>query len=71
VTPVYFKLQRYNSAPVTGTAEPAQVQPQNQPANQQGDQNTDPGQAAPPPSASQPVANDTAAQQQTPAPPQP
>jgi len=77
VTPVYFKLQRYNGTPATtGTAEPPQTTAQ--PATgQQGDQNTDPaptatpGQATPPPSASQPVPGDTSAQQQTPVPPQP
>jgi hypothetical protein len=81
VTPVYFKLQRYNTAntpPVTG-ANPSQ-----QPAAPAGDQNNAPapatGQQAPPPpqggqqpppSAAQPATQDTtAAQQQTPAAPQ-
>ncbi len=72
VTPVYFKLQRYNSAPTTGAAEQQQAQPA---GGQQGDQNAEPtstpGQSAPPPSASQPATGDTSAQRQTPAPPQP
>jgi hypothetical protein len=69
VTPVYFKLQRYSAVPAAAGAE-------SQPTGQQGDQNSqptaNPGQSTPPPpSASQPVAGDTSAQQQTPAPPQP
>jgi hypothetical protein len=77
VTPVYFKLQRYSVTPASaGSAEP---QPQGQ-SGGQSDQNTEPvptatpGQSTPttPPSSStQPVAGNTAAQQQTPAPPQP
>ncbi len=74
VTPVYFKLQRYNTAPSNaGPAE--QSQPTAQPS---GDSNSGsptptatPGQAPPPPSAAQPVAADTTAQQQgTSVPPQ-
>jgi hypothetical protein len=69
VTPVYFKLQRYNMAP--SNAGPVDQQQ----GGSQGDQNNEPtatpGQSTPPPpSASQPVAGDTSAQQQTPAPPQ-
>ena len=69
VTPVYFKLQRYNAAPSAAGTE-------TQPAGQQGDQNNQPTanpsqSTPPPPSASQPVAGDTSAQQQSPAPPQP
>ncbi len=70
VTPVYFKLQRYNAANVV----PASATPGNPPA---GDPNQNPaagqppaGQAAPPPAAAQPAAGDTAAQQQSPATPQ-
>jgi hypothetical protein len=70
VTPVYFKLQRYNAANVT----PATATPGNQPG---GDPNQNPaagqppaGQSTPPPAATQPAAGDTAAQQQTPASPQ-
>jgi len=81
VTPVYFKLQRYSAVGAPASAGSAADQPQNQPAEgPQGNQNNEPaptatpGQstpAAPPPSAAQPVAGDTAAQQQTPVPPQP
>ncbi len=75
VTPVYFKLQRYNVTPANaGPVDQPQVQPSGGP---QGDQNGEPAPTAtpgqsnpPPPSAAQPVAGDTSAQQQTPAPPQ-
>jgi hypothetical protein len=70
VTPVYFKLQRYNA----GNMVPASATPGNPPA---GDPNQNPaagqppaGQQAPPPGASQPAAGDTSAQQQSPASPQ-
>jgi hypothetical protein len=71
VTPVYFKLQRYNMTPSNAGAT-------DQPGGAQGDQNNtapaptaNPGNATPPPpSASQPAAGDTSAQQQTPTPPQ-
>jgi len=84
VTPVYFKLQRYNAANVP----PASTTPVNQPAQQGADPNqapaagqsspnqqpdtapSNPGQQGPPPSAAQPAAGDTSAQQQTPASPQ-
>ena len=67
VTPVYFKLQRYNATPSnTGSTD--------QPGGAQGDQNNAqpaPNNATPPPpSASQPAAGDTSAQQQTPPQPQ-
>jgi hypothetical protein len=81
VTPVYFKLQRYSAVGAPASAGSAADQPQNQPAEgPQGNQNNEPAPtatpgpstpAAPPPSAAQPVAGDTAAQQQTPVPPQP
>jgi len=69
VTPVYFKLQRYNATNVAPASTPG-----NPPA---GDPNQNPaagqppaGQLVPPPSAAQPAAGDTSAQQQSPATPQ-
>jgi hypothetical protein len=62
VTPVYFKLQRYNASNVL----PASAAPGTQPGG--GDPNQNPtGQSTPPPAA-QPAAGDTTAQQQPPAP---
>jgi hypothetical protein len=67
VTPVYFKLQRYNTTPSNAGST-------DQPNGAQGDQNnTQPAPSnatPPPPSASQPAAGDTSAQQQTPPQPQ-
>jgi hypothetical protein len=78
VTPVYFKLQRYNdanSAPVTGANQtlPATTpaDPNNAPA--QGGQQppaTPPQTQQQPPSAAQPANQDTSAQQQAPSTPQ-
>jgi hypothetical protein len=80
VTPVYFKLQRYNAANVPPASAMPGVQPgpppagdpnQNPAAGQQpnpADQPANPGQQPPPPSAAQPTGGDTSAQQQTPAP---
>jgi len=69
VTPVYFKLQRYTAA----NLQPASNTPQDQPAN--GDPNaapaTTPGQSTTPPTASQPLPADSAAQQQQPPAPAP
>jgi hypothetical protein len=65
VTPVYFKLQRYNTAPANGAPTDSGAQG-DQNNTQPAPSNTTP----PPPTASQPVAGDTAAQQQTPVPPQ-
>jgi hypothetical protein len=79
VTPVYFKLQRYNASAVppssaTPGAGPATGDQNNQnpAAGQPGDgqQPANPGQQQPPPSAAQPAAGDTSAQQQQPASPQ-
>jgi hypothetical protein len=73
VTPVYFKLQRYEA---TNNAGPAPGVPSNQPANgaDPGNgpaPNAAPGQPANPPSAAQPVAGDSSAQQQQPPTPAP
>jgi len=69
VTPVYFKLQRYNSA----NLQPASNTPQDQPGG--GDPNgapaSTPGQSTTPPTASQPVPTDSSAQQQQPPVPAP
>jgi hypothetical protein len=69
VTPVYFKLQRYNSA----NLQPASNTPQEQPGG--GDPNgapaSTPGQSTTPPTASQPVPTDSSAQQQQPPVPAP
>jgi hypothetical protein len=72
VTPVYFKLQRYNTNPL----QPASTAPADQPTN-----GTDPGGSSPtatpgqqqttPPSAAQPAAGDSSAQQQQPPAPTP
>ena len=73
VTPVYFKLQRYNAANNTGPS-PANAAPPNQPANGADPANDStptatPGQPANPPSAAQPVpGGDSSAQQQPPTP---
>ena len=68
VTPVYFKLQRYNA-----NLQPASNTPQEPPAN--GDPNSapasSPGQSTQPPTASQPLPADSAAQQQQPPAPAP
>ncbi len=69
VTPVYFKLQRYSSS-----LQPASNAPQEQPGN--GDPNSAPGTSTPgqsttPPTASQPLPADSAAQQQQPPAPAP
>ncbi len=69
VTPVYFKLQRYSAVNAT---QPASNAPQEQPAN--GDPNAPagtPGQSTTPPTASQPLPADSAAQQQQPPAPAP
>jgi len=71
VTPVYFKLQRYNAA---NTMQPASNAPQDQPGN--GNPNAAPGTSTPgqsttPPTASQPLPADSAAQQQQPPAPAP
>ena len=69
VTPIYFKLQRYSAA----NAQPASNATQDQPAG--GDQNSapasTPGQSTTPPTASQPLPADSAAQQQQPPSPAP
>lgn len=69
VTPVYFKLQRYSAS----NTQPASNAPQEQPAN--GDPNAapaaTPGQSTTPPTASQPLPADSAAQQQQPPAPAP
>jgi hypothetical protein len=80
VTPVYFKLQRYNAASVPPTSAMPGIQPgpppagdpnQNPAAGQPPNPNQpNPGQQSPPPSAGQPTGGDTSAQQQTPAQPQ-
>ena len=75
VTPVYFKLQRYNASAVPpASATPGgPAQPSDQsPAPGQGTdgQPANPGQQQPPPTAAQPAAGDTSAQQQPPATPQ-
>jgi len=69
VTPVYYKLQRYNAA----NLQPASnTPPQEQPANGN-DQNSTPATSpsTSPPSASQPVPADSSAQQQQPPAPAP
>jgi hypothetical protein len=76
VTPVYFKLQRYNAAneaPSTSANPGAQSTPPandaNQPPEQQ-NQPANPGQQPPPAAAAQPAGNgDTSAQQQQQPPP--
>lgn len=69
VTPVYFKLQRYN----TTNLQPASNNPQEQPAN--GNDQTAPTptpvQTTAPPTASQPVPAESSAQQQQPPVPAP
>ncbi|HEY3706782.1 MAG TPA: M48 family metalloprotease [Terracidiphilus sp.] len=78
VTPVYFKLQRYNASAVPpssampGMAPAQQGDPtQNPAAGQPSDgQPANPGQQTPPPSAAQPAGGDSSAQQQPPASPQ-
>jgi hypothetical protein len=73
VTPVYFKLQRYNATNNAGPS-PANATPANQPANGADPANdpsptATPGQPANPPSAAQPVpGGDSSAQQQPPTP---
>ncbi len=71
VTPVYFKLARYSA---TGPLQPASNSPQEQPANgndPNGAPSPAPGQSTAPPTASQPVPTDSAAQQQQPPAPAP
>jgi hypothetical protein len=58
VTPVYFKLQRYNAANVA----PASASPGAQPGGNPSQNPT--GTSTPPPAAAQPAGGDTAAQQQ-------
>jgi hypothetical protein len=78
VTPVYFKLQRYNEAPVTGANQTQPSAPAIQPADPnnapaQGGQQppaTPPQTQQQPPSATQPANQDTSAQQQAPSTPQ-
>jgi hypothetical protein len=70
VTPVYFKLARYSAG---GTLQPATNAPQ-EPANgndPNGAPSPAPGQSTAPPTASQPVPTDSAAQQQQPPAPAP
>jgi hypothetical protein len=72
VTPIYFKLQRYSATNVA----PNNAAPSDQPANGGDPNNTPtptatPGPGTAPPSAAQPAAGDSSAQQQQPPTPTP
>src|SRR5579862_3525688 len=69
VTPVYFKLQRYNANKLQPASNVRADQPSN--GNPNAAPATTPGQSTTPPTASQPLPADSAAQQQQPPAPAP